>query len=98
MSAAIEPNVQTDELQDAFRALKAAHRANPYPSHGVRSGWLMRLLNAVLDTREEFARAVSADFGHRSWHESMALEVFPTVESIRSDLKHLNRYTSTAVR
>ena len=98
MSAAIEPNVQTDELQEAYHALKAAHRANPYPSHGVRSGWLMRLLNAVLETREEFARAISADFGHRSWHESMALEVFPTVESIRSDLKHLKKWMKPSRR
>jgi aldehyde dehydrogenase (NAD+)/coniferyl-aldehyde dehydrogenase len=87
------PKTQTpDALAEAFDALKAAQRLDPYPDWRTRKLWLKSLLNAVIDRREEYARAVAADFGHRSWHESMMLEVWPVTDALRYNIKNLRKW------
>ena len=78
-----------------YRALRAAHRADPNPSVRRRKALLSSLLNAMLESREEYARCISADFGNRSWHESMLAEVWVSADNIRHTSKHLKKWART---
>lgn len=80
------------ELADALAVHRRAFRADPYPSYEVRRAHLVRLLDALLDRREEIADAVRSDYGARSKHESTLAEVFIPTQGIRHTLRHLKRW------
>lgn len=66
-----------------------AHRPPDVPK---RLRALRLLLKAVRDRREEFAKAISEDFGGRAREETLLLEVFPLVDTIRHAIRHLPRW------
>ena len=53
---------------------------------------LRALLQAVRARREEFAEAISVDFGGRARQETLLLEVFPLVDNIRHAIRHLAQW------
>lgn len=62
------------------------------PTAAARRGDLQRLKKGILRHREEFVAAASADFGHRSRHETLIADIYPTVQSIRYLIRHLGRW------
>jgi coniferyl-aldehyde dehydrogenase len=50
------------------------------------------LLKAVRARREEFAAAISDDFGGRARQETLLLEVFPLVDNIRHAIRHVPQW------
>ncbi|TFY97559.1 coniferyl aldehyde dehydrogenase [Ramlibacter rhizophilus] len=54
----------------------------------VRDDRLARLLDLVRSHADDFARAISADFGQRPAQETRMLEVFPALEAIRHARRH----------
>lgn len=52
------------------------------PSLRERQAKLARLRGAVLAYREDIGTAISADFGHRSRHETDIMEVMGVIQSI----------------
>jgi coniferyl-aldehyde dehydrogenase len=75
------------DLRPVLDQLRAAHRRQP-PSYRQRMDDLERLATAVQKHRDELAKTVSADFGRRSRHESLAADVMTTLDEI----KHLRRH------
>ncbi|MGA2589072.1 MAG: coniferyl aldehyde dehydrogenase [Bryobacteraceae bacterium] len=59
----------------------------PDPSRRLQA--LRDLLKAVRGRREEFVQAISEDFGGRARQETLLLEVFPVVDTIRHVMRHL---------
>ena len=49
-------------------------------------------MSLVRDNTERFITAISADFGHRSAHETRLLEIFPSLEAIRHDRSHVGAW------
>ena len=86
-----QPPVPPD-LQAAFDRLLARYQAAPFPDWPTRATRLQRLIQLLLDHRERLAEVISADFGHRSRHETDLLEVFPSVEGLRHALRHGRRW------
>ncbi|MEO8461074.1 MAG: coniferyl aldehyde dehydrogenase [Dokdonella sp.] len=80
----------TSEQQDSILArLRAAHRAQ-LPSYAQRMDDLARLRAKFKQKLDEFAKAMSADFGRRSYHESMltdGMTVLSEIDSMRSGLR-----------
>ncbi len=76
------------QLRESFDQLLSRHGAAPYPDWPVRAARLQSLINLLLEHRMRIAEAISADFGHRSSHETELLEVFPSVEGLRHALSH----------
>jgi acyl-CoA reductase-like NAD-dependent aldehyde dehydrogenase len=76
-------------LVTAFESLRAGYAREPMPELKRRLGWLASLHALVRDNAERFADAVNRDFGHRSADETRLLEIFPTLEGIRHNRKHL---------
>ena len=70
-------------LQGAFARIKAASRQDMAPSQAHRRQRLDALEALLRDNIQALCAAVSADFGHRSSHETQLLEIFPSLEGMR---------------
>ncbi|PZU05812.1 MAG: coniferyl aldehyde dehydrogenase [Sphingomonas sp.] len=62
------------------------------PSLRERKAKLARLRGAVLAYREDIGTAISADFGHRSRHETDIMEVMGVIQSIDYLARNLKRF------
>ena len=93
---AIEPAAHQDTDATAFKrvfnAMHAATRRSPLVERSSRQARLDVLIALVHDNAERFVTAISADFGHRSAHETRLLELFPSLEAIRHTRSHFGTW------
>jgi coniferyl-aldehyde dehydrogenase len=59
------------------------------PDITERRADIEKIRDAVRQQAPEIAAAISADFGHRSRHETMVADIWPVLASARYTLKHL---------
>jgi len=71
-----------------FETMHAATRRSALVERATRQARLDALAALVHDNAGRFVTAISADFGHRSAHETRLLELFPSLESIRHTRSH----------
>ncbi|MFN7324487.1 MAG: coniferyl aldehyde dehydrogenase, partial [Sphingomonadales bacterium] len=62
---------------------RAAFEAARPESMSVRKDRLKRLIAMIKDNGEEFARAMSRDFGHRSHEQSMMTDIVPSISAVK---------------
>ena len=87
---AASPSLVLDTgLEAVFERQRAAFARDVFPSYQARRKRLRALLDVVLEYREQIAAAANADFGGRSWHETMFVDVFGVVSLIRYTLTGL---------
>lgn len=79
-------------MDNIFSALQEAYKKEPYLPANKRRDVLVTLKKLLQANAEELAQAISRDFGHRSNNESLFLEVFPCIASIKYCLKHLRKW------
>ena len=79
-------------LDEALALQRKAYFADPVPTLEQRKADLRTLQRFILEHKEALCDAVSADFGHRSRHESLLAEVFPAVDSIKHVIRHLRSW------
>jgi coniferyl-aldehyde dehydrogenase len=79
-------------LSAALALQRAAYHAHPVPSYDERRQDLKRLQAFLRDHQEAIADAISADYGHRSRHETRLAEIAPAVDGISHALKHLKSW------
>jgi coniferyl-aldehyde dehydrogenase len=72
-------------------AQRAAFAHQP-PDARRRIRALDALLKALRARREDFVQAISEDFGGRARQETLLLEVFPLVDTIRHTIRHLPQW------
>src|SRR5580658_3073686 len=84
--ALIPESVSTLALQ------RAAFLREGAPSLAHRKVDLAKLKNALLAKRDELAKAVDADFGHRSPYETKILDLIPVIQGINYLLKNLRTW------
>ena len=88
-SGAGETARPADALARTFeQQQRARSRAASPPSWTLRADRLRRLRSLLLEHRGPLAEAISADFGHRSRHETELLEVNPVLDGIMHSLRH----------
>ncbi len=85
-----KPKAKLD-MAGTLAAMKAANRKGS-ASYDKRVEWLDKLEKAVLAHKEDFIKAISADFGHRSRHETLVAEIFMTVAAIQHCREHLHEW------
>jgi coniferyl-aldehyde dehydrogenase len=83
---------QRAALEAALAAQRAAYMADPVPSLERRRKDLRTLQRFVREHKQALCDAISADYGHRSRHETLLAEVFPVVDGIEHALKHLHHW------
>jgi coniferyl-aldehyde dehydrogenase len=81
-----------NEAQRVFALQREAYLRHPYPSYEERRENLTRLERLLVDNASAIADAISADFGHRAFEESMMAELFTSVDGIRDAKKHLKKW------
>jgi len=78
-----------ERLQSVLALQRAAYHANPVPTLAERKDDLKRLRAFLREHQHELAAAISADYGHRSVHETRLAELVPAVDGIGHVLGHL---------
>jgi coniferyl-aldehyde dehydrogenase len=81
-----------ERLRAALAQQRAAHRAHPQPTLAERRDDLQRLRAFLREQQGALCDAISADYGHRSRHETLLCEVAPAVDGIGHVLARLPRW------
>jgi coniferyl-aldehyde dehydrogenase len=76
-------------LEAALALQRQAYLAHPVPTLVERKMDLRTLQRFVREHKEALCEAISADYGHRSRHETLLAEVFPVVDGIDHVIKKL---------
>jgi coniferyl-aldehyde dehydrogenase len=71
---------------------RQAYLAHPVPSLNERKADLRTLQRFVRDHKTAICDAISADYGHRSRHETLLAEIFPAIDGIDHVIKQLRRW------
>jgi coniferyl-aldehyde dehydrogenase len=88
MSQGSEPSFE--DMLSALKRMRAAARVSrTAPSLEERTRDLDKLERVILAKKDAIAKAVSADFGHRSSHETLLAEVFLVLSVLRHCREHL---------
>ena len=91
------PAVTADALAQLLRAQQAAQLAHT-SDYAERVNDLKRLRAAFKARLNDFVAAIAADFGQRSWHESVASDGMPVLREIDHICKHLRRWMRPSPR
>ncbi len=89
---AVQQQVDAPAYRRVFEAMHAATRRSPLVERNRRQARLDALLALVHDNADRFVTAISADFGHRSAHETRLLELFPSLEAVRHTRSHFGAW------
>jgi coniferyl-aldehyde dehydrogenase len=79
-------------LSEALALQRRAYHAEPVPDLAARRQHLLTLRRFVKDHEAALCQAISADYGHRSQHETLLAEVVPVLSGIDHTLRHLRRW------
>jgi len=86
-SVELESPESARALQRIFALQKKAYGENPFPSYDRRIAGLDTIIAILDENEEQFASAISADFGNRSRFETVIAEIVMT----RAGAKHMKR-------
>src|SRR5262245_3017442 len=79
-------------LWSVLAAQREAFMREGPPSSTRRRSDLLKLKDAILERRRDYEAAISADFGHRSAHETAIMEIMPVVRGIDYLRRNLRRW------
>ena len=76
-------------LDAALELQRRAYFGHPIPSFTERESDLRTLQRFLREHKVALCDAISADYGHRSRHETLLTELFPVLDGIDHMIKHL---------
>jgi acyl-CoA reductase-like NAD-dependent aldehyde dehydrogenase len=79
-------------LAQAFSRAREAYQRERNPGVSRRRANLAAMERMLVDNAERVEKAISADFGHRSTHETQLLEIFPALSAIRDARRHVKSW------
>ncbi len=88
--------MSTTEIARMDRVLasqKAAFAAALPETMAVRRDRIDRAIALLIDHKDEFAKAVSADFGHRSTEQTLMTDIMPSVGALKHARKHFEGWS-----
>ena len=80
---------QKEALASALAAQRAAYFAHPVPTLAERNAHLRTLQRFLRENKDALCDAISADYSHRSRHETLLAELFPAIDGVDHVIKHL---------
>ncbi|PKU22897.1 coniferyl aldehyde dehydrogenase [Telmatospirillum siberiense] len=93
--ATAETTTGAQHLRRAFQIQKQAYLQDMAPDRKRRTDRLDRLARLIERHDRAFAKAISADFGHRSHHETQMMEILPVLAAIKNAKRHLGSWMQT---
>ena len=88
----------TADMQTILEKQKAAFTAAMPEPMSVRRDRMDRALALLVDYKDEFAKAVSADFGHRSTEQTLMTDIMPSVSALKHAKKHFESWARNEKR
>lgn len=82
----------TKDMQTVLENQRASFIAALPEPMSVRSDRMDRAIALLIDNAENFAKAVSADFGHRSREQTLMTDIMPSVSAIKHAKKHFESW------
>ncbi len=91
MATAIKEDIasETARMQRALETQRASFTAAMPESLSVRTDRIDRAIALLVDHAEDFAKAVSEDFGHRSREQTLMTDIMPSVSALKHAKKHM---------
>ncbi len=87
---------ETGSISEVLRVVLAdqrkAYLAHPIPTLAERQADLRQLTRFVRENQEAIVEAISADYGHRSRHETLLTELGPFLGGLRHALRNLKSW------
>lgn len=81
-----------DDLESTLAAQRAAYFAHPIPTLEERRADLRQLQTFLRKNKDALVAAINADYGSRSSHETLSLDIFPTIDAVNHTLHHLKQW------
>ena len=82
----------TANMQEVLEKQRASFIAALPEPMSVRRDRIDRAIALLLDNAEGFAKAVSADFGHRSREQTLMTDIMPSVSAMKHAKKHFESW------
>ena len=79
-------------LERTLQLQRAAWREQPCVNEAQRRTDLRALKAFLQDQQQAIVQAISADYGHRSAHETLFAEILPVITAVDHALKHLHAW------
>ena len=92
------PRVDVQRLHDLLEQQQAAYQRHPVPSAKERIERLARLKNILVKYQDQFANAISQDYGNRAIMETKIGEVLTCLEHIKYYSKNLTEWMQPSKR
>jgi coniferyl-aldehyde dehydrogenase len=98
MTAQQTIDISAEAMAAVVDKQRLAYIAEGKVSAETRIERLDRLITLVHDHKDEFVAAMSADFGHRSSHQTLMADVFSNLEVLKHTKKHLGKWMKNEKR
>jgi coniferyl-aldehyde dehydrogenase len=85
-------NAMTKDMQAVLGKQRASFTAALPEPMSVRRDRIDRAIALLIDHAEDFAKAVSADFGHRSRQQTLMTDIMPSVSAMKHAKKHFEAW------
>lgn len=83
---------EINRMNTVLASQRAAFTAAMPESHSVRRDRIDRAIAMLIDHKDAFAKAVSADFGHRSTEQTLMTDIMPSVGALKHAKKHFEAW------
>lgn len=90
----IEENIKVEDLLRLFTLQKDCYIQEPFCDYKQRIKSLEALYDLVKSHQFDICDAIDKDFGNRPHTETIVLEIFPALESIKYHIKNLKSWMS----
>ncbi len=88
-----ESQEHTEEsIREVLERQRADYLKKGPPSAETRIEMIDRAIGLLVDHKQEIVDALSADFGHRSHHQTELTDVYGSIEPLKHAKKHLRRW------
>ena len=85
-------------MQVILEKQRASFTADLPEAMSVRRDRIDRAIALLIDHAEDFAKAVSADFGHRSREQTLMTDIMPSVSAMKHAKKHFESWAKNEKR
>ena len=85
----LSDNPLGNALRASLELQRQAYFAHPVPTFDERRADLRTLKRFIQENKEALCDAISADYGHRSRHETLLAEIVPAIGAIDHTISHL---------
>ena len=87
-----QQDTSLEAMQSILETQKKAYLAEGEVSYATRYDRLERAINVVRKNEKRFVEAMTADFGHRSEHQSLFTDIASSVTPLRHAQKHMKQW------